>query len=847
MHHRHDHRLGLRGQFSIPPHLQEIAASYGLKIENMGGGKYRFIAQGEDTTRNLFPSFAQGEETFNAARARDILEFLRQPVGVATKNHEQRVLAHRIFRFITTGSAQVPGDINAPRHKYLEGDEHVEVETTMRTDDSWRSANEIGGDSSLPGAIPNSAYDPAHGLFSFKLHAPENESAAQAGLRACFEQCLSAAKIAPLSSGADTLSLTGVELENLCGAISDNAALIEPLAARAEFDEQVKTALANIEFRAQKNSVDEAVSNPVSFKNLLQATSSLTPILHSEVLHDAWTRHHFTARDNNPVAGLMMEAGILRAALDHYAERGGASESEATAITEEFQPFFAFTRSALAMLQEATQKSGYETSPGFRDAASIAENFPASLENQQYEEMILCLRKSAGLVGPVRSVGGAAVGATKGFVSDMYNFMRESPPLACAALALAGSLYWTMHNGGDSSAMMEYVRQIPDQSILLPSLSGDGGGAVPFDLHALPAEARHRQSWHYDANMVRWILGLVKGDFGNPVGLFKHFMFDIYITGPAHAVLNGVQDSAQRLNMHAHMPFDAANHFIKAADETIQPVADKLFGFNIFQNLTHAGFWMYMFGKGWRHGLAGGKMLAKLMAPIGDLACAGGSKVLRGAANLLPKRLVELRTKLAEAGQDAVLPKKAWLAATGARVLNAAAKAREQVPLSERLVALTGASPVMPSVVPENISACDSTQPARTISMRKAWLPAVGGACAATVAVSAGMDITGHHYAFTDAVATFSGRGLGGGLTASAFAVYNFFDDILLNHVGGGGLLLAQGAALRFIYQKAARPLSRTIRETAISLTTGRGATSTLEHNRLEHNRIATPERPTAE
>src|SRR5262249_42537265 len=148
-----------------------------------------------------------------------------------------------------------------------------------------------------------------------------------------------------------------------------------------------------------------------------------------------------------------------------------------------------------------------------------------------------------------------------------------------------------------------------------------------FNLHDLPPEARHRQNWHYDANMVRWALQWLKGDFGNPIGLYKHFMFDNYITAPAHGLVNGLRASAQWLHEHARMPLDAQNHFINAADNAIQPTADFLFHANIIQNLTHAGFWMYMFGKGMRNGLAGGKMLARLMAPMGDLACSTGAKI----------------------------------------------------------------------------------------------------------------------------------------------------------------------------------------------------------------------------
>lgn len=189
----------------------------------------------------------------------------------------------------------------------------------------------------------------------------------------------------------------------------------------------------------------------------------------------------------------------------------------------------------------------------------------------------------------------ATVDTTRNFVMDIYSFMRESPAMAGTALAVAGALYWV---NGDTASVATVAQDV----VVL--LGEEGPTIAAIDPSSLSEAARNVQSWHYDMG---------------PFGLYKHYMYNNAVIGPTQSILDGIRIGTHWIYEQAGIAQNFDNHFSKSAEETVKPIADALFKINIFQNFTHAGFWMYMFGKGVNHGFRGAEKIIKLFEPLSDL------------------------------------------------------------------------------------------------------------------------------------------------------------------------------------------------------------------------------------
>lgn len=779
-----DHNLGLRGQFAVPPELQETAQARGLRIENIGGGRYRVEAANSESLRNMAPDFAACADEFDAKKLRRFLGFLHQPLGLSTQTHESRVLAHRMLRFATTGSVRIPGDdANTPHHKHLEDDEHVDVENAIKAGDLWRTKREfeiIDWNGELPAELPCSGFDREQGVYFFyPAESDLRQSPAQQEVQHLFRDFVRAATSGRATGTDQKICLTGAEIEKFCAQIESNAEKLEPIFARAEYDELVQNALANVRIRKEnmlRQALEKATEKPSRFKTILKTTSSyiaahlglnidsklgvktacennqafanfrdvaaqLKPVIESDAAKKSWSRYHFFERNDSPIPAMIMELGILQEVLNN------AAPEDMPAIAQEFGPLFSFARSLFKHMEESAQKKHVPLGPDFMVAQAASQSFPRKIENSKYRELASTMRKGLELDGAIKQTWDVGWNSVKGFGGDMWNFFREKPGMFVAATLVAAYLYHAGTGTQMSPELAKMIREIPPNSIMIPG--PEGLMAVPFDVSTLPEWARAKQNWHLDGDMVKWVLNLMRGEW-NPVGTFKHYTFDIFVSDPAKALMSYIDQGSQALYSMAGGAFDAAHQFAETAPKTVAEIVDKLFGFNVLQGGTHSGWWIFNGGKGLTLGLVGGMQIVKLMAPAGNMLAAAGMKT---AEKIQIKENPDLAGGLMACAKDE-----------------------------------------------------GGTVPEKTLSakakhfLKNKWtLAATGTVAASALLVCAGNPDTAVPTAHTAAA-------LGSG---AIFAVYNFYDDIFLNHIVGGATLLLSGAGLRAVYQKAVGPVAR--------------------------------------
>jgi hypothetical protein len=649
--------LGLTGHFSIPAHLQDTAEHFGIDIEYLGGGRYK--------TSDINAPVSRRE-------LKQHLEFLHQPIravvednlpGGSTHTHKNRVYIHQLLRFATKGSVEIPPDTTEELQKET-AECHAKTEQAMRDADAWESYLEIGNPQTVQSTIPGSSFSPGAG-FSFALddktrRLQDHDGQAQQELREQFWALVHKARGESHDGSKQTLVFSTEEFETFCReanallqAEGNNLGL---LIEQVEFEEDVQRHLQNIEQRISELSQSDlfrrvsvaqttAQNSGEKLENLIRSTSALTPLITSTTLQDVWTRYHFTDRHDSPLAKISKEYAIFLSVMDVYARQPQVTPEQLESIVQEFYPLLAFSGKITDVLKTGLEKSSarhdlsadLETAQAqcaqLRDAFHSASMTGAFLDpdfmDDEYREVLEALEKYSGQGGAAAlQFLKAGTGATLEFTEDVINFIRESPRVSAAFVMLAASLY-VLNGGGaeEASNAVDYTAYM---------LGDEGMIAVAVDPTSVSEDSFTQQNWHWDVG---------------PLGPYKHFMFDNAVVGPAQKIMDGIRMGVQWCYTQAGLPINIESSFSAASDKVIQPLADRLFDVNLFQNFSHAAFWMYMASKGFNHGFKGAKRIFDLMAPVTDMAYQAGLdmaeavKIKKGTN--LSKRLLAL-TKATE-------------------------------------------------------------------------------------------------------------------------------------------------------------------------------------------------------
>ncbi len=668
---KNTHTLGLRGHFSITALMQNAADRYHVQITKDGHGAYRVQGDDEDgldfDIDTFAPSFISHDgEVLSRGDTKALLDFMHQPFRVLAEgrqaqqnpdltrkehfkaSHEDRVAMHRLMRFATTGSVEIPADVEEELEKET-AECHAQTEQAMRDMDSWRKEIEIGSDAQVQSTIPHSRIDPAKG-FVFDLDdacygAEQHKGIHQETLNAMFWRAINKATDYRYNEKPQTIDLNASELEQFYNE-AHNMGLHE-LIDQVEFEEAVQEKLENVTARIGRleysqafkylsaDDPDRKASKTNDLKNLMYSSTAFKPIIESDAMRETWARYHFTERNNSPIAGLGKEYAVFAALMDIYSSKSDVSDVEMEAIAQEFAPLMAFSDKIAETLQASFEATGAKSSAqkvldqarkNFKSASVAGITVSSDMMKGDYQDLLSALEKSMNQGGSViAQTGEAAADTALDFTMDVVNFIKESPKVAATFVGLATTLY--IMNGASPDEA-----QAAAETIMV--FGENGLEEITIDSDILPEEARNAQNWHWDMG---------------PLGMYKHYMYDNAVVGPAQTMMDWMRIGIQSGLEATGLPINPEPVFSKTAESTADSLGKQLFNVNLFQNASHAAFWMYMASKGYDHGFKGANKIFDLMSPLTDLSYQAG---MRGAEMLHLKQKTSVSDRLLELTKD---------------------------------------------------------------------------------------------------------------------------------------------------------------------------------------------------
>lgn len=650
------HTLGLAGNYALPGHLQSALDQYGLRVRHQGARRFEVESNSETLDLStVCPDYiARDGNTLDLKALREFSEFIHQPVRATlahpyndiekpkgfrarvnqTKEqeaaiHEDRTDVHRLLRFAVTRSVEIPPDEEESLDKET-AECHAATEQAMRDEDTWRSEVEFGNPESKISAIPNTHFDPEQG---FIIELQEIDSRAgyhQRKLDETFRSVLNSATDGRYAERTGTIVLSGAELERFCQSTKEYD--IGKLIDNVEFEEGVQEKLKSVEERVQ-NCLhsplldDPRVSKSEQLSQLMTATSALSPIVNSEFMRKAWTRYNFTDRHASPLEGLNKEISVFMAVANTYLQQDDVTPAQMEALATEFYSLLSFSDEMFAALdnglakqagkdpeneQIAYQREGIsELRERFQNASVAGVDLDEKFLSEEQRDTLKTLQKYAGKPGTFGDKVRGAINAPLeaggetfiDFAGDVVNFIREDPKIATAFVTLASVLIYM--KGGDPSCTMPMINELGELV------------DIPVDCDLIPSDVFGDQPYHWDLKF-------------SPLSgyeLYKHFANANFITGPTYQFMGWLQSTIQDGYHLAGLPTNPETAFGAGAEAVVEPLADNLFAVNMFQNVSHAAFWMWAFSRGYDHGPRGFSKLFELAGPVTDLAVQAGSGV----------------------------------------------------------------------------------------------------------------------------------------------------------------------------------------------------------------------------
>ncbi len=641
------HTLGIRGHFSIASLLQKAADHYSVRVMHNGKGSYS-ITPADNAPENseravdiasFTPSFIEHDDNiYGRNETKALLDFMNQPFRVLSERrqeelnpgldkkekidagHADRVAFHRLMRFATNGTVEIPIETEEELEKET-AECHAKTEQAMRDRDLWRNQLEIGNKKTISSAIPNSSIDPKGG-FKFDLSPQSVTGNAHQGqnqekLNALFWDAINAASGNRYETPSSTVCLTASELETFYNHAHDMG--LGELIDKVEFEEAVQEKMDNVRERATKLEMsaaftgltkNSAENSAHALRDLMTSSTAMRPVVTSDEMQNVWKRYHYTDRNDSPLSGIGKEYATFAALMDIYAAKEDVTPAELEAIKHEFAPLLAFSDRAAEILKEGFDKADV-ASPAKQVLDKVTENFQATgltdvsisqdMLKDDYQDVLSALEKYIEQGGSALSqTKEAAVDTALDFTMDVVNFIKESPTVAATFVGLATTLF--IMNGGSSDDA-----QAAAETIMVFGENGLEEITINNDL--LPEEAQDSQNWHWDMG---------------PFGMYKHYMYDNAVVGPAQTMMDWMRIAMQTGLESVDLPVNTDPAFSKAAETTADKLGAQLFNINLFQNASHAAFWMYMASKGYNHGTKGAHKIFDLMSPLTDLSYQAG-------------------------------------------------------------------------------------------------------------------------------------------------------------------------------------------------------------------------------
>jgi len=651
------HTLGFRGNFALSASLQNALSKAGFEVEQLGKDSYRLnaVRNGADLDALCPTNIERDNDVFTLKSLENFASFLHQPIRSLTKpeaaesksalrkvtqniilqeeeGYKARTDIHRVLRFAMTGSVEIPPDVEENLEKET-AECHAATEQAMRDADTWRSVAEFGNDEVKISALPGTRIDSDKGLFIPILPpemAQDFHGQNQKQLASVFKKNLDAATRGQARYEDGGVYLSGVQLDALCQGLQS-----EPLSEiidGVEFEEAVQQRLSSVENRAKDFTQITKLAgvtgqHDITLMKMAQLGTALTPLMSSSLMDKAWTRANYMERGTSPLENMTKDLSVYLAVTEAYLKRGDVSAAELHALDTEFHPLLSFTAHISDALSKGlSRKENDPLSQAIKTALDFMKaelqvaspsgaSLPARFLNEDQEETLKALKKFAGKpqtkFQTVKSAAAApviAMGSTIAeFTGDVVNFILEDPRIALSFVALAAFLIHT--SGGNAQAAQ-------DCTAMILNAMGEFE-EVGIECTQTLEDLANAQNFHWDVKFSP-----LKG-----YELYKHFANSNFIVGPTQATMEFIRSEVHAVYSLLGLPVNYDSNFDQAATGVIKPIADKFFAVNMFQNFSHAAFWMWAFARGAKHGLRGFSKLFELAGPVVNLTYRAGAKL----------------------------------------------------------------------------------------------------------------------------------------------------------------------------------------------------------------------------
>lgn len=637
-----EHRLGLHGHYVLDPSLQDVARQYGLRVSYNGNGNYSLEHENNLFDADKFcPSFIEHNgNNFRLSDLRKFLKFLRQPVYACVQHEnnaskkqklEQRTAVHEFLRFITTGSAQIPPEVDE------EGNTtgpscHAESEAILKNFDLWRGEMELGNEQAVQSAIPRTGFEADKGFEFDVSHLVANPGEPNTEkMDYVAWSLISAVKGESYADGRpDVLYLTADELCVLCKEIILNDE-IKALLFNTKYEEErrnvrdevgVSARTFNAENRFQTLPDFSALNVPspkTQLEALLMSTSALTPVISSQALRQAWSKFHWTKRDSSPFKQIAGEISILRDELLQEQTRDIEDPHRLEALLQRFSSLISFSR-------HAAQELDLQKIVKVFDQTGITKISVAETFMQPHHQAALDVLRSGLDQGesPAIKLGRSVKDSLKTIVTEAFDYTTEKNVRLGAITALT-VLYLTANQLAMNPAFVKKVNEWRGKpTVSAPAkveeayVFGDTGletakTSIDYKPEAQPSQQQATNTedpalCHYHFNGKQMVPHCF---FNQKIKDFTRGTMDWMETTSDHTLMNA------KIITEPQAPF---SEFSQGARGTISPTANLWLYLNILQLIAHVPFFYMMGERGTRfgvHAYRGGSGLFSELADSG--------------------------------------------------------------------------------------------------------------------------------------------------------------------------------------------------------------------------------------
>ncbi|PCK00425.1 MAG: hypothetical protein COA45_01205 [Zetaproteobacteria bacterium] len=659
-----NNKVGL-SHFLIDESLLKMARDYGAYIESIpksqsykmeffgGNGEQDFTGHLSDLKAHLhnlhqpinmsIERCVKESSGYNdASAARKIM--MRDTVNMQIKRERENTLA--LFRVMTTNSATLPEYIDPnDDEEHQHGPEHE-----IRTADMWRKTCEIDiknrardydsdkATSALePAIIKGSHFHPSKG-FQFKLSQDFMDQDNARDINVKVWDMLTTIK-GNDTRNSDTIYLTMEEMNNFCTLAHNKLQTPEfmTLLEDTRHQERVKEAVERIE--SEVNDIhspiykaiikDTAIpkDNRDTLKNMIIASSAITPILESDAMKARWSHYYFMQRKNPEMGHIVNDVNVLNDVILHFNAAKHVTQAHIEAIAHDptFQELLSFLKNIARVIETSIpqikgmseeEKTRHQES--YSTVQKMIANISVSGQNIANEHLnddqktvtdVFERTMGTGHDG-ISRISSEFVDNTIDFFQDIYQRPFASKKEFVASCAVLGWLTYYMQSGGDAEGanqLLEAANTMNDAAItesipdsmsfndIMGSLN-DGSGLSDtaaqiedLDLSKLTEEDKKEfarlirdNGLDISDDQMQQLSSYVHNNYGI-LGAYKHFTIDNAVTGTTLSMLDLARLATENSVEALGGTVNESASFFKSASNGAIDAGEKTFKVNVFQ------------------------------------------------------------------------------------------------------------------------------------------------------------------------------------------------------------------------------------------------------------------------